>query len=48
MTQCWKILVAWSNGSEKLVHLKDIKESNNVDIVQCVKSTGIDEQLEFA
>ena len=45
--QGWEILDAWRDGSETWVPLKDMKESNPVDVVEFVKAKGINDDLAF-
>ena len=44
----WKLLVAWRDGSETWVPLKDIKESNPVDVAEYAKASDIDDEAAFA
>ena len=46
-TQSQKIVVAWKERSETWIPLKDMKESNPVDVVEFVKAKGINDDLEF-
>ena len=40
--------MAWRDGSETWVPLKDIKESNPVEVAEYAKSSGIDDEAAFA
>ena len=39
----WKLLVAWKDGSETWLPLKDQKESNPVEVAEFARSRSIDE-----
>ena len=47
-TKGWKILVLWKDGSEQWIPLKDVKESNPVDVAEFAKAKGIDDEPAFA
>ena len=44
----WKLLVAWKDGSESWVPLKDLKESNPVEVAEFAKARGTDDEPAFA
>ena len=43
----WKLLVAWKVGSETWVPLKDLKESNPVEVAEFSRARGIDDETVF-
>ena len=43
----WKLLVKWKDGSETWVPLKDLKESNPVEVAEFAKARGIDDEPAF-
>ena len=43
----WKLLVRWKGGSEQWIPLKDLKESNPVDVAEFAVSRGIDDEPAF-
>ena len=43
----WKLLVQWNNGTEKWIPLKDLKESNPVELTEFVSARGIDSEPGF-
>ena len=43
----WKLLVAWKVGSETWVSLKDLKESNPVEVAEVSRARGIDDETIF-
>ena len=47
-TTGWKLLVAWKDGSETWVPLKDRKESNPVDVAEFATARGIEDEPAFA
>jgi hypothetical protein len=47
-TQGWKLLVKWKDGSETWIPLKDLKESNPVDVAEYAKARGIETEPAFA
>jgi hypothetical protein len=46
-TAGWKLLVLWKGGSKQWIPLKDLKESNPVEVAEFAKSRGIDNQPAF-
>lgn len=44
----WKLLVLWKNGSESWISLKDLKESNPVDVAEYATKVGIADEAAFA
>ena len=44
----WKLLVAWKDGSETWIPLKDLKESNPVEVAEFARARGIDDEPAFA
>ena len=48
MTQGWKLIVEWKDGSKTWIPLKDIKDSNPVDVAEFDKAKGIDDEVKFA
>ena len=44
----WDLLVAWKDGSETWIPLKNLKESNPVDVAEFAKARGIDDEPAFA
>ena len=47
-TQGWDLLVQWKDGAESWIPLKDMKESNPVDVAEFAKAKGIDDEPAFA
>ena len=47
-TAGWKLLVQWKDGLETWVPLKDMKESNLVEVAKFTKAKGIDDEVAFA
>ena len=47
-TKGWSFLVNWKDGSQSWVPLKDIKESNPVEVSEFAKARGIDKEPAFA
>jgi len=47
-TKGWKLLVEWANDTETWIPLKDLKESNPVEVAEFAKARGIDNQPTFA
>ena len=43
----WKLLVQWNNGTEKWIPLKDLKESNPVELTEFVSARWIDSEPDF-
>ena len=48
MYQGWKILVAWKDVSKKWIPLKDMKESNHVEVAEFAEAKGVDDDPLFA
>ena len=48
MTQGWKLIVEWKDGSKKWIPLKDIKDSNPVDVAEFDKAKGIGDEVKFS
>ena len=46
-TAGWKLLVLWKGGTEQWIPLKDIKESNPVEVAEFAKSRGIADEPAF-
>jgi hypothetical protein len=46
-TAGWKLLVLWKGGNEQWIPLKDLKESNPVEVAEFAKSRGIDDEPAF-
>ena len=46
-TKGWKLLVKWRDGQESLVPLKDLKESNPVEVAEFSKAQGIANEPAF-
>ena len=44
----WKLLVAWKDGSETWIPLKDLKESNPVEVAEFARARGIEDEPAFA
>ena len=44
----WELLVAWKDGSESWIPLKDLKESNPVEVAEFAKARAIDDEPAFA
>ena len=44
----WKLLVSWKDGSESWIPLKDLKESNPVDVADYATKVGIADEAAFA
>ena len=44
----WKLLVQWRDQSESWFHLKDLKESNSIEVAEFYKARGIAEEPDFA
>jgi hypothetical protein len=44
----WKLQVAWKDGSETWIPLKDLKESNPVEVAEFAKAKGIQDEPAFA
>lgn len=47
-TAGWKLLLRCKDGSEQWFPLKDMKESNSVQVYIYSKANGIDDEPEFA
>jgi len=47
-TKGWKLLVEWKEGSSDWVPLKDLKESNPVEVAEYAKANGLSEEPAFA
>ena len=43
----WKLLVTWKDGSETWIPLKDLKESNPVEVSEFARARGIDDEPAF-
>ena len=46
-TKGWSLCVLWKNGSQQWISLKDLKESNPVEIAEYAKAKGIDDEIAF-
>ena len=46
-TQGWKLKVLWKDQSESWIPLKDLKESNPVEVAEFAKARGIDQEPAF-
>ena len=46
-TKGWKLLVEWKEGSSDWVPLKDLKESNPVEVAEYAKANGLSEEPAF-
>jgi len=46
-THGWDLLVKWKNGNMQWIHLKDIKESNPIEVAEFAKVHGIDKEPAF-
>ena len=44
----WKLLVSWKDGSESWIPLKDLKESNPVEVADYAEKVGIANEAAFA
>jgi hypothetical protein len=44
----WRLLVKWRDQSESWIHLKDMKESHPVEVVEFAKCQGITDEPAFA
>ena len=44
----WSFLIKWKNGPKEWVHLKVLKESNPVNVVEYVTAHGIEQETAFA
>lgn len=47
-TKGWQLLVEWKDGTRQWIPLKDIKESNPVDVAEYAIARGIDDEAAFA
>ena len=47
-TTGWRLLLQWKDGTRQWIPLKDIKESNPVDVAEYAISRGIDDEAAFA
>ena len=48
-TTCgWKLLVLWKDGSKTWLPLKDLKESNPIEVAEFAKSRGVEKEPAFA
>ena len=47
-TKGWSFLVSWKDGSQSWVPLKDIKESNPIEVSEYAKSRGLDDEPAFS
>ena len=47
-TQGWDLLVQWKDGSESWIPLREMKESNLVEVTEFAKEKGIDDEPAFA
>jgi hypothetical protein len=43
----WKLLVVWRDGSDQWIPLKDLKESNPLDVADYAKANRIDDEAAF-
>jgi hypothetical protein len=46
-TRGWDLLVKWKNGNTQWIHLKDIKESNPIEVAEFAQVHGIDKEPAF-
>ena len=46
-TQGWKLKVLWSNGTESWIPLKDLKESNPVEVAEFAKARDLESESAF-
>ena len=44
----WKLLVVWRDGSDQWIPLKDLKESNPLDVADYAKANRIDDESHIA
>jgi hypothetical protein len=44
----WKLLVQWRDDLETWIPLKDMKESHQVEMAECARASGIDDEVAFA
>ena len=44
----WAFQIKWKNGLKSWVNLKDLKESNPVDVTEYVTARGIEKEPYFA
>ena len=44
----WQSLVKWKDVSESWVQLKDLKESNPVDVAEYYTARGVEDEPEFS
>ena len=44
----WALQIKWKNGSKQWVRLKDLKESNPVDVAEYATARGIQEEPAFS
>ena len=47
-TVVWELQIKWKNGSKQWVRLKDLKESNPVDVAEYTTARGIQEEPAFS
>ena len=47
-TKGWELQVKWESGETSFIALKDIKESNPIEIVEYAKAQNIDREPAFA
>ena len=47
-TKGWKILIEWKDGSTSWIPLKDVKESNPIQLAEYAVEAGIDDEPAFA
>lgn len=43
----WKLLVVWRDGSDQWIYLKDLKESNPLEVADYAKANRIDDEAAF-
>ena len=46
-TRCWKLLVEWRDGQTSWIDLKDLKESNRIEVAECTDANRIVEEPTF-
>ena len=46
-TQGWKMKVLWRDSTESWMPLKDLKESNPVEVTEFAKSRDLESEPEF-
>ena len=43
-TRGWKLIVEWKDGKKRWIDLKDLKESNPIEVVECAVANRIFEE----